>query len=153
MEAEIRLKWHDGQPFTASDVAFTFKYLSDPGTSATTLGYYQDVASVEAAAPDAVKVTFKHPVAAWFNPFVGLPGQILPEHILKDAVGTGAKDAPFNLKPIGTGPYKVSDFKPGDVVTYRQNTDYHITGKPFFDTVTLKAGRRAQRRARGAADW
>ena len=92
------VKWHDGQSFTASDVAFTFKYLSDPGTSATTLGYYQDVASVEAAAPDTVKVTFKHPVAAWFNPFVGLPGQILPEHILRDAVGTGAKDAPFNLR-------------------------------------------------------
>src|SRR5690242_14279605 len=33
------VKWHDGQPFTAGDVAFTFKYLSDPGTSATTLGY------------------------------------------------------------------------------------------------------------------
>src|SRR5689334_13805057 len=152
------VKWHDGQPFSASDVAFTFKYLSDPGTSATTLGFYQDVASVEAVAPDTVKVTFKHPVAAWFNPFVGLPAQILPEHVLKDAVGAGAKDAPFNLKPIGTGPYKVSDFKPGDVVTYDLNPDYHEVGKPFFDTVTLKGGGDAASAARavlqtGEADW
>ncbi len=152
------VKWHDGQPFTASDVAFTFKYLSDPATSATTLGYYQDVATVEAAAPDTVKVTFKHPVAAWFNPFVGLPGQILPEHVLKDAVGAGAKDAPFNLKPIGTGPYKVSDFKSGDVVTYDLNPDYHVAGSPFFDTVTLKGGGDATGAARavlqtGEADW
>jgi len=39
--------WHDGQPFTAADVAFTYRYLSDPATSATTLGYYADVAAVE----------------------------------------------------------------------------------------------------------
>ncbi|MBV9327729.1 MAG: peptide ABC transporter substrate-binding protein [Chloroflexi bacterium] len=130
--------WHDGQPFTASDVAFTYRYLSEPSTSATTLGYYQDVASVEATAPDTVKITFKHPVAAWFNPFTGIPGQMLPEHVLKDAVGAGAKDAPFNLKPIGTGPYHVTDFKPGDTVTYALNPEYHQAGKPFFDTVTLK---------------
>ena len=82
-----------------------------------------------------------------------LPGQILPEHILKDSVGTGAKDAPFNLKPIGTGPYKVSDFKPGDVVTYDLNPDYHSTGKPYFEPSSSRRRRRAERRARGAADW
>ncbi|MBV9174246.1 MAG: peptide ABC transporter substrate-binding protein [Chloroflexi bacterium] len=150
--------WHDGQQFTASDVAFTYRYLSEPTTSATTLGYYQDVASVDAIAPDTVKITFKHPVAAWFNPFTGLPGQILPEHVLKDAVGAAAKDAPFNLKPIGTGPYKVTDFKPGDMVMYALNPEYHVSGKPFFDTVTLKGGGDATSAARavlqtGEADW
>ena len=152
------VKWHDGQPFTANDVAFTFKYLSDPKTSATTLGYYQDVATVEAVDPGTVKVTFKHPVAAWFNPFTGVQGQILPEHVLRDAVGAGAKDAPFNTRPIGTGPYKVTDFKPGDVVTYALNADYHEAGKPAFDTVTLKGGGDATSAARavlqtGEADW
>lgn len=72
------VEWHDGQPFTASDVAFTFRYLRDPGTAATTLGYYQDVDSVDAADESTVKITFKHAVAAWFNPFTGMPGQILP---------------------------------------------------------------------------
>jgi peptide/nickel transport system substrate-binding protein len=152
------VKWHDGQPFTAADVAFTFRYLRDPATSATTLGYYQDVDSVDALADDTVRVTFKHPVAAWFNPFTGLPGQILPEHILKDAVGAAAKDAPFNTKPIGTGSYRVADFKPGDVVTYDLNPNYHQSGKPFFDTVTLKGGGDATSAARavlqtGEADW
>ncbi|HEY1295685.1 MAG TPA: peptide ABC transporter substrate-binding protein [Chloroflexota bacterium] len=152
------IKWHDGQPFTASDVAFTFRYLRDPGTSATTLGYYQDVDSVEAVDEATVKITFKHPVAAWFNPFTGMPGQILPEHILKDAVGAAAKDAPFNTKPIGTGPYRVSDFKPGDVVVFELNPDYYESGKPFFDRVTLKGGGDAQSAARavlqtGESDW
>ncbi len=152
------VRWHDGQPFTASDVAFTFRYLHDPATSATTLGYYQDVDSVDAIDDGTVKITFKHPVAAWFNPFTGLPGQILPEHILKDAVGAGAKDAPFNIKPTGTGPYRVTDFKPGDVVVYELNPYYYQAGKPFFDTVTLKGGGDAQSAARavlqtGEADW
>jgi peptide/nickel transport system substrate-binding protein len=152
------VKWHDGQPFTAADVAFTFRYLREPATSATTLGFYQDVDSVEATGEDTVRVVFKHPVAAWFNPFTGMPGQILPEHILKDAVGEGAKHAPFNTRPIGTGPYKVSDFKPGDVVLYELNPDYHESGKPFFDRVTLKGGGDAPSAARavlqtGEADW
>jgi peptide/nickel transport system substrate-binding protein len=154
------VKWHDGQAFTAADVAFTFRYLSDPKTSASTLGYYQDVASVEAIDPGSVKITFKHPVAAWFNPFTGVPGQILPEHVLRDAVGAAAKDAPFNTRPVGTGPYRVTDFKPGDVVTYELNPDYRdsATGKPFFDTVTLKGGGDATSAARavlqtGEADW
>jgi peptide/nickel transport system substrate-binding protein len=152
------VKWHDGQPFSAADVAFTFRYLSDTTTSATTLGYYQDVAAVDAVAEDAVKITFKYPVAAWFNPFTGQPGQILPEHILKDAIGATAKDAPFNTRPTGTGPYRVTDFKPGDVVVYELNPDYYENGKPFFDRVTLKGGGDAQSAARavlqtGEADW
>ncbi|GAC1316696.1 MAG: peptide ABC transporter substrate-binding protein [Chloroflexota bacterium] len=150
--------WHDGHPFTAADVAFTFRYLREPATSATTLGYYQDVAAVDDVADDMVRVTFKHPVAAWFTPFTGSPGQILPQHILKDAVGAGAKDAPFNTHPIGTGPYRVSDFKPGDVVIFDANPTYYESGKPFFDRVTLKGGGDAPSAARavlqtGEADW
>src|SRR5207244_12777414 len=105
-----------------------------------------------------VKIMFKHPVAAWFNPFTGLPGQILPEHVLKDAIGERAKDAPFNTLPIGTGPYSVTDFKPGDIVTYTRNPNYREAGKPFFDQVTLKGGGDATSAARavlqtGEADW
>jgi peptide/nickel transport system substrate-binding protein len=150
--------WHDGQPFSAADVVFTFKFLSDPATGATTLGYYQSVAAVDALADDAVKVTFKAPVAAWFTPFTGTTGQILPQHALKDFIGDAAKTAPFQQQPIGTGPYKVSDFKSGDVVTYAINSDYYEPEKPFFDTVILKGGGDAASAARavletGEMDW
>ncbi|HLZ31957.1 MAG TPA: peptide ABC transporter substrate-binding protein [Chloroflexota bacterium] len=150
--------WHDGRPFTAADVAFTFKFLSNPATGATTLGYYQNVAAVDALADDTVKVTFKAPVAAWFTPFTGAAGQILPEHALKDFVGEAAKAAPFQQLPIGTGPYRVSDFKSGDAVTYAINSEYYEPGKPFFDTVILKGGGDATSAARGVlqtgeVDW
>ncbi|HEU5424222.1 MAG TPA: peptide ABC transporter substrate-binding protein [Nitrolancea sp.] len=152
------VKWHDGQPFTANDVAFTFAYLNDPATAATTRGFYQDVATVDAVDDYTAKVTFKHPTAPWFNPFTAIAGVILPQHILSDFVGAKAKSAPFNLKPIGTGPFKVTEFKPGDVVSYSLNPDYWDPGKPHFDSVTLKGGGDATSAARavmqsGEADW
>lgn len=152
------VKWHDGQPFTAKDVAFTYQYLSDPQTSATTIGYYQDVAKVEATDNYTVTITFKHPTAPWYNPFTGASGQILPAHILQDYVGTKAQTAPFNIKPIGTGPYKVSSFNPGDVVNFAINAEYYVPGLPAFDQVILKGGGDAVSAARavmqtGEADW
>ena len=152
------VKWHDGEDFRADDVAFTFTYLSDPLSNATTLGFYSDVESVEAIDDYTVQVNFKNPVAAWFNPFVGSSGTILPEHVLRDFVGEQAPHAPFNLMPIGTGPYKVTEFIPGDSVLYEIHQDYWAPGKPYFDTVELKGGGDAASAARavlqsGEADW
>ena len=117
------VKWHDGEDFTAEDVAFTYTFLSDPASGATTLGFYRDVATVEATNDYTVTITFKNPVAAWFNPFVGSSGTILPEHILRDYVGENAPNAPFNLAPVVTGPFKVTEFRAGDVVLYEINDD------------------------------
>ncbi len=152
------VKWHDGEDFTAEDVVFTFEYLSDPATNATTLGFYSDVDSVEAIDDYTVEVVFKYPVAPWFNPFVGSGGTILPEHVLRDFVGAEAEFAPFNLMPVGTGPFKVVEFKPGDVAVYEAFDDYWDTGKPHFDRVELKGGGDAASAARavlqsGEADW
>ena len=134
------VKWHDGQPFTANDVKFTYQFVSEPKTGATTLGFYQDVQSVDVIDDYTVKVTFKHATAGWFNPFVGTSGQILPAHVLQDWVGDKAHNAPFNLMPIGTGPYKVTAFTPGDTVQFAINNDYWDAGKPYFDRVVVKGG-------------
>lgn len=152
------VKWHDGEEFTAEDVAFTFEYLTHPETNATTYGKYTNVESVEVIDDYTVKVNFKSPDPAWFNPFVGPEGMILPEHILRDYVGARARDAEFNLMPIGTGPFKVVEFRPGDVVVYERNPDYWDPGKPHFDRITLKGGGDATSAARavlqtGEADY
>ncbi len=152
------VKWHDGEDFTADDVVFTFEYLSDPATNATTLGFYETVESVERIDDYTVQVNFKNPVAAWFDVFVGSGGMILPEHVLRDYIGEDAVNAPFNLMPIGTGPFKVVDFNPGDMAVYEIHTEYWDPGKPFFDGVVLKGGGDAVSAARavmqtGEADW
>src|SRR5262249_40118500 len=53
--------------------------------------------------------------------------------------GANARNAPYNLKPVGTGPYRLVDFKPGEVALYEINPHYHVPNRPFFDTVELKA--------------
>jgi ABC-type transport system substrate-binding protein len=43
-------------------------------------------------------------------------------------------------KPVGTGPYKFADFKPGDILTGTRNEDYHVKNQPHFDTIEVKGG-------------
>jgi peptide/nickel transport system substrate-binding protein len=134
------VKWADGSPFTSEDVVFTYQYLINKETAATSIGPYLEVDKVEGPDPNTVKITFKNPTPAWFTVFTGGNGWILPKSQLKDNVGPNAKNAPFNLKPMGTGPYVVDDFKPGDLVVYKPNPNYRDPSKPYFDQIQLKGG-------------
>jgi peptide/nickel transport system substrate-binding protein len=134
------VKWHDGQPFTADDVKFTYDWVSNPDTAATTSGNYLSISSVEVVDPHTVTIHFKDPNPDWFTPFRSGEGVIIPQHIMKDFVGAKAHSAPFNLKPIGTGPFKVDSFTPGDNAQYSIFSDYWDPGKPHFDAVDMKGG-------------
>ena len=134
------VKWSDGQPFTSKDVKFTYEYVIDEKTTATTIANYTVIESIETPDDYTVVIRFKDPNPAWMNVFVGPYGRILPQHILKDYVGEKARTAPFNLNPIGTGPYKVKEFKPGDVVVYEMNENYREPDKPYFAQVEFKGG-------------
>ncbi len=141
--------WHDGTPFTAADCVFTWKYVTDPDANAiTTKSNFDAVETVEAIDDYTLKITFTQGTPAWFDPFTTTQSMVVPEHILKDYMGATVNDAPFNLDPIGTGPYKVSDFRPGDTVLYEINMDYFEAGKPHFDEVELKGGGDATSAAR-----
>lgn len=133
------VKWHDGKPFTADDVVFTWEYAADPATAAYTSGSYKDV-KVEKVDDHTVKVIFKEPTPFWADPFVGVVGPILPKHHFGEYKGAKSREAPANLKPIGTGPYKFVDFKPGDILIGERNPDYHVKNQPHFDTIELKGG-------------
>ena len=142
------VKWADGSPFTADDVVFTWQFVIDPATAATTISQFAAVSKVEAIDPLTVKISFKDPNPAWFVPFSNSGGAILPKAAFKDYQGAKAKDAPFNLKAYGTGPYMVDDFKPGDLVVYKINPNYREPNKPFFDVVQIKGGGDAPSAAR-----
>ena len=51
-----------------------------------------------------------------------------------------SREAPSNLRPVGTGPYKFKDFKPGDMIIGEINTAYHQPNRPYFDAIELKGG-------------
>ena len=152
------VKWSDGSDFTADDVVFTYQYMADEKTAATNAANAKGIDKVEALDPLTVKVTFTEPNPYPYQIFVTELGMILQKKQFADFMGEKAKDAPGNLKPIGTGPYVVTDFKPGDVVTYAPNPNYREPNKPFFKEVQIKGGGDATSAARavlqtGDADY
>jgi peptide/nickel transport system substrate-binding protein len=133
------VQWHDGQPFTADDVVFNAEYAGDPATAAATIGNYQGV-KVEKVDPHTVRLHFAQPTPFWANAFVGSRGMIIPKHLFEPYKGANSREAPANLKPVGTGPYRFVDFQPGDLVKGERNPAYHVANRPYFDTIEMKGG-------------
>ncbi|TSA14610.1 MAG: peptide ABC transporter substrate-binding protein [Betaproteobacteria bacterium] len=133
------VQWHDGKPFTADDAVFNWEYASDPATASVNIGSYKDV-RVEKLDSHTVRVHFQKPAPFWADAFVSTRGMIIPKHLFDAYRGAKSRDAPANLKPVGTGPYKFVDFKPGDMVRGQINTNYHEPNRPYFDTIEMKGG-------------
>ena len=133
------VQWHDGKPFTADDVVFNWEYNADPATASVWIGSYKDV-KVEKLDSHTVKVIFPKPTPYWADAFVGSRGMIIPKHLFEPYRGAKSRDAPANLKPVGTGPYKFVDFKPGDMVRGQINSAYHEPNRPYFDSIEMKGG-------------
>ena len=107
------VRWSDGKPFTAEDVAFTYEFVSNRQVAAVTEKYYEAIQKVEVSDPLTVKITFKEPNPSWALPFTGQNGMILPKHVFSEFPGASARQAPANLQPIGTGPYRFITFDDG----------------------------------------
>ena len=140
--------WHDGKPFTADDIVFNWEYALDPGTAAVTIGQYRDIAKIDKLDSHTVKLSFKTPTPFWSAAFCGPTGMIIPKHLFQAFKGDKSREAPTNLKPVGTGPYRFVDFKPGDIVRGELNPTYHVANRPFFDQIEMKGGGDAPSAAR-----
>ncbi len=139
--------WHDGKPFTADDVVFTWEYARDPASACVTIAVYKDI-TVTKVDDYTVLVSFKQPTPFWATAFVAAEGMIIPKHLFGPYSGAKSRDAPTNLKPVGTGPYTFVDFKPGDLVSGALNKNYHMPNRPYFDTIEMKGGGDATSAAR-----
>src|SRR6478609_3915404 len=93
---------HDGKPFTADDVVFTWEYARDPATAAVTIAVYKDI-TVSKVDDYTVLVSFKQATPFWATAFVAAEGMIIPKHLFGPYSGAKSRDAPTNLKPVGTG--------------------------------------------------
>jgi peptide/nickel transport system substrate-binding protein len=139
--------WHDGKPFTADDIVFNWEYAADPATAGVWIQSYRDIDRVERLYDHAVKVVFKNPTPFWFDAFCGNRA-VIPKHLFAAYKGGKSREAPTNLKPVGTGPYRFVDFKPGDIIRAELNPTYHVPNRPFFDTLEMKGGGDAASAAR-----
>src|SRR5438270_11600440 len=133
------VQWHNGRPFTADDVVFNWEYAAEPATSATTIGSYQDI-KVDKVDPLTVRIRFAKPTPFWADAFVGQRGMIIPKHLFEPYKGASSREAAANLKPVGTGPYRFVEFKPGDLIRGERNPSYHLPNRPYFDTIEMKGG-------------
>lgn len=133
------VKFHDGTPLTADDVVFNWEFSRHPETAAVTSGSYLNV-KVEKVNDLSVKVIFPKPTPFWADAYVGINGMIVPKHLFGDFIGSKSREAPNNLKPVGTGPFKFKSFVPGDLLTAEINRDYHVASQPAFDALEMKGG-------------
>ena len=120
------VKWHDGQPFTAADVLYTYQVTVDPKTPTAYAGDFLKVKKVEVIDAYTFRVTYDKPFApaliSWGN-------AILPKHLL---FGKDITKSPLARHPIGTGPYKFKEWVAGQKIVLVSNMDYY-EGRPYID--------------------
>jgi peptide/nickel transport system substrate-binding protein len=128
------VRWHDGHPFTAEDVVFTFNSILDPRVNSVRRSdYIIDGVPIKFRALD--KYTVQAILPKPFAPFLIRTGMgILPRHILE---GKDINTAGFNRKPVGTGPFMFKEWVTGDHVTVVRNPNYY-SGKPMLAEIIYK---------------
>ncbi len=130
------VKWHDGEQFTAEDVAFTFnEIVLDPDYGANGASNFKTVDHVEIVDEYTVNFHMKTPNAA-LPAYLGFNAEILPKHKLEG-------QDPWNLTsfnkeaPVGTGPFKIGKYISGQSVELVANPDFYA-GEPYLDRVVFK---------------
>ncbi len=145
--------WSDGTPFTADDVVFSTQYCMDPSGGCAVLKNFTDVDKAEVIDAHTVKITFKVPKPFPYGPFVGSAVPVLQKAQFKDCMGAKAPQCTAaNFAPIGTGPFKVADFKANDAVRFVANDKYRHPDKPAFASVYFKGGGDAASAARAVLE-
>ncbi|MBR9863641.1 MAG: peptide ABC transporter substrate-binding protein [Rhodobacteraceae bacterium] len=135
------LKWSDGSPVTSADVKFTADYCMHPEGGCAQASFFDGVVSVETIDELTTKVTFNQPKPNPYGPFMGGQSPILQAAQFADCLGAKAPECTeANFNPIGTGPFRVTDFRPNDVIQMEANPHYRDAAKPAFATLTLKGG-------------
>lgn len=147
------LTWSDGSAVTAEDVAFTARYCVDPAFGCAVLAEFEGIASAEALDAQTVRLNFDAPRYAPLQAFVGGRTPVLQKAQFAACQGAaGASCTAQNFGPIGTGPYRVTEFRPGDVAVFEINPHYRDAAKPAFDRVTVKGGGDAMAAARAVLE-
>jgi microcin C transport system substrate-binding protein len=133
-----KAKWHDGKPITPEDVIFSFNTLMEKGTPFYAQ-YYHNVKKAEKTGPRKVKFTFDQAGNRELPMIMGqLP--VLPKHYWQNR----KFDVPTQDPPLGSGPYKIAEMKPGRSITYERVKDYWGKDLPVnkgfynFDRITYE---------------
>ena len=127
------LKWSDGKPVTSEDIKFTWQErMRDP--KVVSRAGFSDIESIDTPNETAAVVNYKSIYAAYPLNFSSL----IPKHVLQGVPDPSQTE--FNRKPIGTGPFRIVDFKAGDSITVEKNPNYRgAPEKPYLDKIIFKS--------------
>ena len=123
--------WHDGQPFTAEDVKFTYEAIMDPDNGSENAPNYEDVTDITVIDDHTVSFTLSAVNTAFLE---YMTMAILPQHLLE---GEDMQTSDFFRAPVGTGPYKLESWDVGQSITLVKNPDY-FAGAANIDTIVFK---------------
>ena len=124
------VKWHDGQPFTSRDVKFTFDLVREAPESAQKLrvnprkDWYSNVEAIEAADPHTVVFRLKRPQPGFLTLLASGQSPIFPAHV---------PIVEQRTRCVGTGPFRLKEWRRNEYVEYVRNPDYFVPGRPYLD--------------------
>lgn len=128
------VRWHDGEPFTSRDVAFTYNALMDDAVASPRKSDFDYVLKVETPGLRTVRVTYRKPygpaLTSWMT-------SILPAHLLEGKPQAWWVEN-FNRTPVGTGPYKIGEWKTNEYVRVNRNADYFDAPAPWLQAIVFR---------------
>lgn len=126
------VRWHDGQPFTSRDVKYTFDLVREaPGTTARLRlnprkQWYANVQTIDAPDPYTVVFRLKRPQPSFLLLLASGYSPIYPAHV---------PPAELRTRCLGTGPFKLKEYRPGELIELVRNPDYFVKGRPYLDGI------------------
>jgi peptide/nickel transport system substrate-binding protein len=129
------VKWHDGQPLTSADVKFSFENLVGK-YNARGREAYRSIKTIETAGPLTVKISLKKTYSPFLEVLTAHDGCIMPRHLYE---GSDVLKNPHNdVNPVGSGPFKLKEWKKGSHITLARNENYFKKGRPFLDSIVFR---------------
>lgn len=129
------VKWHDGVAFTSADVKFTFEEVLLKYHARTKSGLEGVLAGIDTPNDNTVVFRFKQPYGPLLQRLDVVEAPIIAKHLY---AGQDPTKADVNLKPVGTGPFKLASYVKGDTIKMVRNPDYFKPGLPYLDELIFK---------------
>jgi len=131
------VRWHDGEPLTARDVDFTYRYMIDPKTPTAYGESFRQIREAEVVDPYTYRVRYEKPYAPALLSWAGTA--ILPSHLLEGPwrAGVDLRTTQQNRQPVGAGPYRFVEWKTGEKIVLEANPDY-FEGPPYIHRVVVR---------------
>lgn len=132
------VRWHDGRPVTASDVAFTFDRAKAPASaSLLAFAFLPDVTAAEVVDSFTVRFRYSRPHAQSLEDFWWAP---VPRHLLEEVPPAELRNAPFNRDPVGSGPFRFAEWRSGERLVLERNPDFPeaLGGPPLTGRLMLR---------------